>query len=228
MNDHPPINIAIDGPTASGKGTLARQLAARLDYACLDTGLLYRAVGIAALRRGRSVADTSALALTARELQADQAGLLELLADPELRSEVAADGASRAAAVPQVRAALHDFQREFAARPPQDKGGAVLDGRDIGTVILPQAQVKLYITASAEVRATRRFKELQMRGAPADFVTVLADLRARDYRDANRTIAPTMPAVDAVIVDTDNMTADEVLGRALDVVKKKLGDNFVE
>ncbi len=195
-----PFTVAIDGPAAAGKGTIARALAARFGLAHLDTGLLYRAVGAIG---GDPVAAARALG------PAD-------LARGDLRSLAAGQAASRVAAIPEVRAALADFQRRFARQP----GGAVLDGRDIGTVICPEAEVKLFITASPEVRATRRWRELPA-GTP--FETVLAEVRERDARDMGRTDAPLRPALDALILDTSTLAIDEAVARALEVVRARLG-----
>src|SRR5690606_37106954 len=153
-----PVVIAVDGPAGSGKGTLARRLAAHLGYAHLDTGLLYRAVGMSLLRAGRDPDDAGAAAAAARALSPD------LLDDPALRADEAADAASRVAAIPGVRAALVAFQRAFAAAPPGGAAGAVLDGRDIGTVICPDADHKIFVDAAPEMRAKRRVKELRERG----------------------------------------------------------------
>jgi cytidylate kinase len=207
-----PIIIAIDGPSASGKGTIAHKLAAHLGFAHLDTGLLYRATGMAVRRAGGDPSDAAwaeqaALALRPEDINPD---------DATLRSEQASVAASKAAAIPAVRAALLKFQQDFCLTPP----GVVLDGRDIGTVIAPHAQVKIFVTASAEARAERRFKELQSRGLPATYNDVLADMQARDKRDAERAVAPTKPAPDAVILDTTHLTASEALAAALDIVKK--------
>ena len=183
--------IAVDGPAAAGKGTLSRRLAAALGLPYLDTGLLYRAVG----RRGRDAggdpADASAAEAQARALQATD------LARADLRGPAADAAASQAASVPGVRAALLAFQRGFAQR-----GGAVLDGRDIGTVIFPDAEVKLFVTASLEVRAERRWRELQARGAAAALDAGAEAMRARDASDEARAAAPLRPATDAVLLDT--------------------------
>lgn len=208
--------IAIDGPSASGKGTVARRLAAHFDFAYLDTGLLYRAVGMAVLSAGGDPADPA---------QAERAAqMLNPLAldDAALRDDIASLAASKVAMHPGVRAALLQFQRDFAAHPPGGKKGAVLDGRDIGTVIAPDAPVKIYVTASAEARADRRFKELQARGEHATYAAVLADMKERDARDASRSVAPAKPAADAVILDTSKMTADEAFAAALKIANAVL------
>ncbi|WP_374654390.1 (d)CMP kinase, partial [Dongia sp.] len=199
-----PFVIALDGPAAAGKGTLARRLAAHFSLAYLDTGSLYRAVGLAVLRQGKDPNDPVAATAAARTLP------LELLADPELRSAQAGDASSKVAAIPGVRAALFDWQRRFAADPQpaadgSPRSGSVLDGRDIGTVICPEAEVKIYVTASAEARAGRRLRELQARGEEAIYARVLEDIRARDARDAARADAPMKPADDAVHLDTSDL-----------------------
>jgi cytidylate kinase len=201
--------IAIDGPAASGKGTLARRLAQRFRLAHLDTGALYRAVGRDVLARGGDPADPAAAEAAAQAL--DPA----TLEDARLRDEDVGRAASLVGVHPGVRAALLDFQRRFAARPP----GAVLDGRDIGTVICPDAPVKLFVTASVEARAQRRFRELAARGEPADLADLRADLQARDERDSARASAPMKPAADAVQLDTTALDADQVFARAVELVE---------
>ena len=208
------ITIAIDGPTASGKGTLARKLADALGFACLDTGLLYRAVGMALKRQGFTASDEAQAIAAAQALNVDQ-----VMDDDELRSAEAGQWASQVSAIPGVRQALLEFQRSFAAQPP----GAVLDGRDIGTVICPDAPVKLYITASAEVRAERRYKELLSRGQDKSYADVLADIKARDDRDMNRAIAPLKPASDAVMIDTSNMDPEKAFSVSLALIRERLG-----
>ena len=199
--------IAVDGPTASGKGTIAKALAAEFGLPHLDTGLLYRAVGRQVSLNGGNP-DDAADALAAC---AFPDGLLD---DPELRSEESGGLASRVSVQPAVRQALYDRQRAFALQP----GGAVLDGRDIGTVICPGAEVKLYVTASDRVRAARRAREL---GADAD--EMLAQLRERDARDAARAVAPMRPAADAVLLDTSDMTIEAAFAVARDTVATRLG-----
>lgn len=207
--------VAIDGPAAAGKGTLARAIADRLGLALLDTGLLYRAVGLKVLAAGGDPADPAAAALIARALVATD------LAASGLRGEAAADAASKVAAIPAVRAALLEFQRNFARRPPGGEPGAVLDGRDIGTHVCPDAEVKLFVTASPEVRAARRIAEIESRGETADPARVLADIRARDARDSQRAAAPLRPADDAKMLDTGAMTPEEVLTWALDCITNR-------
>jgi CMP/dCMP kinase len=192
------FTVAIDGPAAAGKGTIGRALAARFGFAHLDTGLLYRAVGA---KGGDPV--LAAQTLTEADLARD-----------DLRSMAAGEAASVVAAIPAVRAALLEFQRSFARRD----GGAILDGRDIGTVICPSAEVKLYVTASAEVRAHRRWLEVG-----GDAAQVLAEVIARDGRDMGRADAPLRPATDALVLDTSDLTIDQALALAGDAVAAKLG-----
>lgn len=213
------IVIAIDGPAASGKGTLARRIASAYGFAHLDTGALYRAVGVAVARAGGDPADPEAAAGAARALRPESARL----DDPALRTDAAADAASKVAAVPDVRAALLDFQRRFAACPPDRARGAVLDGRDVGTVVCPGADVKLFITASVEVRARRRFNELQNNGIPSIWSQVLEDMKARDERDSRRAVAPLRPAGDAFVIDTSAMDADQAFALAVDHIGSKTG-----
>lgn len=209
-----PVIIAIDGPSASGKGTIARKLAAHLGFAYLDTGLLYRATGMAVLRMG---GDPSNLVLAEQAARALDAGALMRGDVDTLRSDEAGVAASKVAAVPAVRAALLKFQQDFCAHLPDGAAGAVLDGRDIGTVIAPHAQVKIFVTASAEARAERRFKELQSRGIETTYDAVLADMKARDARDAERAVAPTKPATDAVLLDTTDLNAEQALAAAIEI-----------
>lgn len=200
------FTIAIDGPAAAGKGTISKAVAAALGYAHLDTGLLYRAVGAKTLLGIAPM--QAAVELTSEDLQADG-----------LRSANAAQAASKVAVIPEVRAALLDFQRAFAGR----QGGAVLDGRDIGTVICPDAEVKLFVTASPEVRAKRRWLELQQTDPAANFDAVLADVKERDHRDMHRADAPLRLAEDTVVIDTSDMDIDEAVQAALRVIESKKG-----
>jgi len=204
--------IAIDGPAAAGKGTLARRLAERFGLALLDTGLLYRAVGMNLVRAGGDVDDAAAAEAAARALTPED------LEAGDLRADRAADAASRVSQIPGVRKALLDFQRDFAASPPPGAKGAVLDGRDIGTVVCPDADVKLFVTASTEVRAERRYKELLERGLDAIHGRVLADMKERDARDSDRAVSPLEPAKDAFILDTSDLDADQAFARALDFI----------
>ena len=208
--------IAIDGPAAAGKGTLARRLADQFDFAYLDTGSLYRAVGLAVLRAGESPDNEGAA--TAASADLDHA----LLTDPALRAEETGSAASVVAAMSRVRSNLLEFQRNFASGPPGGKQGAVLDGRDVGTVVCPDAALKLFVTASAEVRAKRRFLEIEARGDAADFDKILADVKARDERDMNRADAPLKPAEDALLLDTSELDIDAVFLRAAALVKERL------
>jgi cytidylate kinase len=203
--------IAVDGPTASGKGTISRALAAHYGLPWLDTGLLYRAVGRQlALNGGNPDLEADAVAACAFPDS--------LLGDPVLRDEATGGLASRVSVHPGVRAALNKRQVDFANQP----GGAVLDGRDIGTVIAPHADVKLFVTASAEIRAERRFKEMQGRGASVEYETILADIRARDKRDSERADAPLKPAEDAHLLDTGNLTIGAAVQAAIALVERKL------
>lgn len=201
--------IAIDGPAGAGKGTLAKRLAAHFRLAYLDTGLLYRAVGLAVLRAGERPEDP------AQATRAAEALAPATLADPALRGEDTAAAASKVSAVPAVRAALLEFQRGFAATPPGGVKGAVLDGRDVGTVVCPGADVKFFLTATPEVRAERRVKELRERGLEAIYARVLRDMNERDARDQARAVAPLIPAQDALVLDTSTLDADAVFERAL-------------
>ncbi|WP_020181441.1 (d)CMP kinase [Methylopila sp. M107] len=206
--------VAIDGPAASGKGTLARRLAAHYGLPHLDSGLLYRAVAHRLSSLGGDLADADAAATVARALD------VATLNDPALRGRHAGEGASVVSAHPGVRAALLDFQRDFAAMPP----GAVIDGRDIGTVICPQAHVKIFVTASAEERARRRAAELAGRGEPVDREAILADIRRRDERDMSRAVAPLKAAEDAVTLDTTTLDADAAFKAALAIVEARAGE----
>ena len=204
--------VAIDGPAAAGKGTIARAVAERFGFAHLDTGLLYRAVGTKALEQGNGVLDAGVAALVAAELTP-----ADLEADG-LRGAIAARAASKAAAVPEVRKALLDFQHRFAAL----EGGAVLDGRDIGTVICPDADVKLFVIASDQTRARRRHRELLQRGEDTTVEQVMADLRSRDARDAGRDDAPTRQAEDAHLLDTTELAIDAAVAKAAQIIEQAL------
>lgn len=199
--------IAVDGPAAAGKGTIARALARHLGYHFLDTGSLYRMVGLSVLRAGRSPADREAALIAARSLNPQN------YRDEDLRTEAVGAAASQVAVVPEVRAALLDLQRAYARKGP----GAVLDGRDIGTVVCPEADVKLFLTASPEVRARRRQAEL----GSTDFAAVLAEIKARDLRDQSRAAAPLVPAPDAVVIDTSDMTVEQAFAAAIAAVEAK-------
>lgn len=210
-NEKRAVVIAVDGPAASGKGTIARALARHFSLPFMDTGLLYRAVALKLWRWGGDPASEFEAVRAADDLGFDPD-------DPELRSEPVSAIASRISAYPAVRAALLDRQRSFA----QQQGGAVLDGRDIGTVIAPDADVKLFVTASPEVRADRRLKEVEARGMPASYDDVLADIHARDERDSARELAPLKPAADAILFDTSNLDVAGAIGEAIRIAEQKL------
>ncbi|MEI6985924.1 MAG: (d)CMP kinase [Rhodospirillaceae bacterium] len=213
-----PHIIAIDGPAASGKGTLARRLAELYRFDHLDTGSLYRAVGLTILRSGGNPADCARALAAAKALTPGD----PILSDPSLRGDDAAQAASMVASMPEVRATLLDFQHEFAARPPLGRG-AVLDGRDIGTVVCPQAPVKLFITANVDIRAERRVNELRQAGLEVIVSTVQEDMKARDERDSRRAVAPLTPAVDAFMLDTSALDADQAFAAARAFVCAKIG-----
>jgi len=208
--------VAIDGPAASGKGTLARRLAKRFGFAALDTGALYRAVALLVREADADPNDPAAAEAAARRV--DPA----LLGDPRLRGEAVAAASSVVAAIPAVRAVLLDFQRDFAAYPPAPAKGAVLEGRDIGSVVCPDAALKLFLTASPEDRARRRAEELRQRGVPAIYDDVLQDLTERDARDAGRRVAPLAAAPDAIVIDTTTLDAEAVFERASQLIARAL------
>jgi CMP/dCMP kinase len=203
--------IAVDGPTASGKGTISKALAAHYGLPFLDTGLLYRAVGQQVAFNGGN-ADVAADALAACAFPD------ALLDDPVLRNEEVGGLASRVSVHPAVRAALYQRQVDFANQP----GGAVLDGRDIGTVIAPHADVKLFVTASAEVRALRRYEEMLSRGLDVDYANILADIRKRDERDSGRAEAPLKPAHNAILLDTGDLTIGAAVRKAIELVDTRI------
>jgi cytidylate kinase len=206
--------IAVDGPAASGKGTVARALARHFNLPHMDTGLLYRAVALKLWRWGGDPGNQFEALRACDDLGLDPD-------DPELRSQPVSEIASRISVYPEVRAALLERQQDFAGQ----EGGAVLDGRDIGTVIAPGADVKLFVTASPEVRARRRLKELEARGMPAHFEEVLADIRARDERDATREVAPLKPASDAVLLDTSDLDVAQAIAAAIHLVGQRLASS---
>jgi cytidylate kinase len=210
--------IAIDGPAASGKGTLARSLADRLGFAYLDTGKLYRAAGLAVLGEHGDPADDRSAVLAAEALR--DGFTPGMLSDPGLGRDETGSAASKVSVFPGVLAALLDLQKQFAANPPQNKPGAVLDGRDIGTVVCPDADIKFFVTAAIDVRAERRYKELQSKDIDVTYEAVLAEMRRRDARDSGRAASPMKAADDAVILDTTHMHADEALQEALRIVSK--------
>ncbi len=199
------FTIAIDGPAAAGKGTISKAVAAHYGFAHLDTGLLYRAVGAATLD-GKDPIE-AALTLVPKDLERD-----------DLRSAQVAQAASRVAVIGEVRAALLDFQHAFARRD----GGAVLDGRDIGTVICPNAEAKLFVTASAQVRAQRRYAELSSKGADVSLEQVLADVKERDARDSERAEAPMKPAEDSTTIDTSDLGIEEAIAKAVKAIEARL------
>jgi cytidylate kinase len=203
--------IAVDGPAASGKGTIARALAAHFSLPFMDTGLLYRAVALNLWRWGGDPANEFEALRACGELGFDAD-------DPELRSEPVSQFASAISVYPSVRTALLKRQQDFA----RQDGGAVLDGRDIGTVIAPEANVKLFVTASPKVRAERRLKELEQRGMHASYDDVLADIRARDERDCTRQVAPLKPAADAILLDTSNLDAEAAVTEAVRLAEERL------
>ncbi len=208
--------IAIDGPAGAGKGTLANRLARELGYAKLDTGLLYRAVGMKVIDVDGDPVDEALATLKAQELAA-----VDLEDEARLRSDEAGNAASKVAGFPGVRSALLEFQRNFAKHPPDGAAGAILDGRDIGTVVCPDAEVKLFITAPLEIRAERRLKELRDRGREAIYARVFEDIKARDERDQQRSAAPLVQAQDACLVDTADLDADDVLALVLGFIRSK-------
>ena len=205
--------VAIDGPAASGKGSVAARLGEALRLPVLDTGLLYRAVGVAVEHSGGDLDDEAAAGSAARDLRPED------LESEALRTRHAGEAASRVAVHPAVRSALLDFQRAFAAREP----GAILDGRDIGTVVAPSADCKLFVTASPEVRARRRFAQLNAQGDPVTYDAVLDDIRRRDARDGGRAAAPMARAADAVLLDTTDLDIDAAFDAALRIVEASRG-----
>jgi CMP/dCMP kinase len=201
--------IAIDGPAASGKGTLAKRLAAHYGYRHLDTGAIYRAVAYALISRGADLADEAAAISAARGLDP------QTFDNPALKSHQVGTAASVVSAYPEVREVLLNFQRQFAAHPP----GAVLDGRDIGTVICPNADVKIFVVAEPKVRARRRTLEAQARGDAADEAAILADILARDERDRHRAVAPLKPAADAYLLDNSHLDIEGGVRAAIDIIE---------
>ena len=208
--------VAIDGPAAAGKGTLARRLAEALNFAHLDTGLIYRAVAAKLIAAGQAPDHAAAAVSIADGLTPED------LKRPELRDEAVSQGASVVATIPAVRTARLAFQRGFAEAPPGGKAGAVLDGRDIGTVVCPNAEVKLYVTASPEARAGRRHKELLERGERSIYARVLQEVQERDARDSGRVAAPLRPAEDAIVLDTTGMDSGTAFEAGLQHVVSRL------
>jgi cytidylate kinase len=201
--------IAIDGPAASGKGTLAKRLAAHYGFRHLDTGVIYRAVAHALLNAGADLQDEAAAVRAAEAIDP------ETFDNPALKSQKVGTAASVVSAIPRVREVLVDFQRQFASAPP----GAVLDGRDIGTIICPDAEVKIYVVADPKIRAQRRALEARGRGEEADEAVILADILARDERDQNRPVAPLKPAKDAYLLDNSNLDIEGGVRAAIDIVE---------
>lgn len=210
------IVIAVDGTAASGKGTLAKLLAKHFAFAHLDSGALYRLVAVGVLEANRDPAKESEAVAAARALDLSRAG------DPAIRSDIVGKTASQVSAHPGVRAALLQFQRDFAARPVGESRGAVIDGRDIGTVICPEATAKLFVDAAPEIRANRRWRELQALGIARAEHAILEELVARDHADRNRPISPMKPAPDAALLDTSDLDIDAAFAAALALVKPKI------
>lgn len=223
------INIAIDGPAGAGKSTIARQLAAKLGYIYVDTGALYRAVGVNAMRKGMDTKNaqqvTSILGETKVSLRFVDGEQRVFLGEEDvslaIRTPEASMAASNVSAIPAVREFLFDLQRNIAK-----ENDCLMDGRDIGTVVLPEAQVKIFLTASAEVRAKRRYDELLAKGMKAEYNEVLEEMIQRDYQDSHRAIAPLKQADDAVLVDTSEMNLEQVLEALETIVKEKTGNEF--
>lgn len=221
------INVAIDGPAGAGKSTIARTAAKNLGYIYVDTGALYRAVGVYSLRHGFDTKNADTVAATLSDIQVE----LKFLGDiqhvflngedvsEEIRTPDASMAASDVSAVPAVRQFLFDLQRDIAKQ-----NNCIMDGRDIGTVVLPDAQVKIFLTASPEARAQRRYKELQEKGASDTYEAVLADLKQRDYNDSHRATAPLKPAEDSVLVDTTALTLQESVQKVISVIQNKMTD----
>ena len=214
----PPLVVAVDGPAAAGKGTLSRRLGGYYSLAYLDTGALYRGVGWLMLREGLDPRNADDAAETARRFR------IEVLENADIRTGDVARAASVVAVQPEVRAALLDYQRDFAAAPPRGARGAVLDGRDIGTVVCPDAEVKLFVTASPECRAERRWLELKLADPHLPLDAVLEDIKRRDQRDAGRAAAPLRPARDAHLLDTTSLSIDAAFAAARRVIDRALGD----
>jgi len=211
-----PIVIAVDGPAASGKGTLARRLARHFNFAHMDSGALYRLTALAVLDSGGDPTHEADAIRGARGIDLSRAG------DPAIRTDVIGLAASKVSAIPAVRAALHDFQTGFLSHPPGGSLGAVMDGRDIGTVIAPGATAKIYVEASPEIRARRRWLELKSMGIDKDLETLLGEIRARDHADKTRAISPLRRAPDADLLDTSDLAIDAAFAAALALVEPKV------
>lgn len=210
------VVIAIDGPAAAGKGTLAKKLAAHYGFAYLDTGSLYRAVGMAVRDAGLDPSDPAAALAAARSLD------MTRIDEKAIRTAAAGEAASLVAVIQPVRDAILQFQRDFARTPPNGSKGAVLDGRDIGTVVCPEAEVKLFVTASAEIRANRRWQELKTSGSTISEAQVLEDTKERDRRDTERANSPLKPAPDAHLLDTTNLSIEAAFGEAVRIIDKSM------
>jgi len=208
-----PFVVTIDGPAASGKGTLARRLADRFGFAHLDTGALYRATALRVLDQAEDPSDPAIAEAAARRVD------MQMLSNPRLREPAVSAAASVVAAIPAVRSILLELQRQFAAHPPAPAKGAVLDGRDIGSVVCPSADAKIFLTANAETRARRRLAELRQQGATAIYENVLQDMKERDARDSERPTAPLIAAPDAIVIETGTLDADAVFERACDLIE---------
>ena len=208
--------VAIDGPAASGKGTLARRLADRFGFAHLDTGALYRATALLVLDQAGDASDPATAEAAARQVD------MRMLSDSRLRGPAVSAAASIVAAIPAVRSILLGLQRQFAAHPPAPAKGAVLDGRDIGSVVCPSADAKIFLTANPETRARRRLAELRQQGATAIYENVLQDMKERDARDSERPTAPLVAAPDAIVIETTTLDADAVFERACDLIEYTL------
>ncbi|MEM7651002.1 MAG: (d)CMP kinase [Pseudomonadota bacterium] len=221
--------IAIDGPAASGKGTLARSMAQKLGFAYMDTGALYRASAFEVMNAGLSIRDAKDVVdgaqILVKKIQ-NAKSPADILNNPALREDKIGQEASKIAAYERVREVLNDLQRDFAQNPGKPFKGAVLDGRDIGTIICPKADCKLYITAKTEIRAQRRLKELHSRRLEATYGAVLKDMRERDARDQSRKTAPMKPADDAIIIDSSEMDAGKLLETAMGFAKEKLAERL--
>ena len=216
--------IAVDGPAASGKGTMARKLAQKLDFAYMDTGILYRGVAFEIIDTGLSIKDKRDAIDAAQNLikKIKNTDPNKVLGNPRLRDDDIGQAASIIAVIPEVREILNDLQKDFARNPGIHAEGAVLDGRDIGTVICPDADIKFFVTAKTEVRAKRRLKELHSKRIAATYGDVLDDMLERDSRDAQRKSAPLAQAKDAIVIDNSDLNAEETLEMALKIVREKL------
>lgn len=223
MNGFKKTVIAIDGPAASGKGTLARKVAEKLNFAHMDTGALYRATAFEVIDCGLSIKDAKdavdGAQILVKKIE-NASSPDDVLGNPALRQDDVGQAASKIAAIPRVREVLNDLQRDFAKDPGNAYSGAVLDGRDIGTVICPDADFKFFVTADVEIRAERRLKELQSKGLDATYGAVLSDMRERDERDSGRKASPMRAAEDATVIDSSDLSPDEMLDKVLKIVEE--------